>query len=480
MAFTPPPWYDDPQLRSDFVARFTRELTGIAFSAPWPDAVQDRSDCASYAGEYDPLPNDYWAYACRTRSEFGVRTDYAYLIGESEHPTRERVRYSISAPAEARVADWEGIRDSLIAGLDRARSPRWHDDDRKQIGVADDRVFEVALFVTYPDTVASRFTLLSFPTTGRKSPPPAAVPPRYPRTTVDSIVVETFSRRLDAETHESNWNLLEEAPPDSSVQLTEARANIVRALRERHPALAAAAESSSVTSGQIRTVAAELAKVRSLRSVQERDLVLYGAHVWAKRLLALLPATRDGCAGGENAFVDEFNSAFQGRFRSWIECGHYGDWWYSGGFIDSVVVHAGADRWADDALLERSMSGWNLRHGCSDDPAIGADEFRPVIERGEAFLKSHAGSAIAPELRLLIAEAHETAWSLSKGGNIMSAGWMSYATEAPIHRERAMALYAEHLKKWPDHWQNKSIRKRLSRMRIDVDTGYWRFWCSDE
>jgi hypothetical protein len=55
-----------------------------------------------------------------------------------------------------------------------------------------------------------------------------------------------------------------------------------------------------------------------------------------------------------------------------------------------------------------------------------------------------------------------------------------YASGAPQHRKRAIELYELQLRERPDDPRNAGIRKRLARMRLDVDTGYRQFWCSDE
>lgn len=96
-------------------------------------------------------------------------------------------------------------------------------------------------------------------------------------------------------------------------------------------------------------------------------------------------------------------------------------------------------------------------------------------------MKTYSSFLVAPEVRLLVAEAHETAWSLGKmfpGDRYIDS--TVYATEAPTHRSRAIALYEKQLRERPSDSRNAGIRKRLARMRLDVDTGYREFWCSNE
>jgi hypothetical protein len=266
-------------------------------------------------------------------------------------------------------------------------------------------------------------------------------PPRRTRATVESLVVYCFSRRLEGETHEASWDLERgdtTVAGDSVVGFPPAveygRPEVVGALRPRWPEMAAVLESTRVTSDQIRVVNSAVSAAHRRRADAERDLVLYAAHLWANRIL---------------------------------------------GDIESVVSRAGANRWADNAFLDRMTTGWNPGGGCNSE--VGDDEFRLVIPRGEAFLRSHPSSAVAPEVRLLVAEAHETAWSLGKmfpGDEYVSS--TVYARDASAHRTRAIALYEDQLKQRPRDSRNAGIRKRLARMRLDVDTGYREFWCSNE
>jgi len=514
----PPRWDLDPQLRSSFLSGLTREIARVPLGAPWPDAVPDRSDCVSYIGDYDNLsPITYWVYACHSRREAATRTEYTYILEGSVTPTLERVRYVLVAPPDARVEDWGKAQETFLEDLSAALEiPKWRNRDWQKIGVGRDRVVEEELFTALPDTgkatAASRFTLLSFPMAdstgglgynrkrgsvraemrpigGNEAPkitqPPQ--PPRRTRATVESLVVYCFSRRLEAETHEASWDLergdttvAEDSVGGFPSPIEYGRSEAVGALRPRWPELAAVLESTRTTSDQIRVVDSAVSAARQEPAGPEPDLILYAAHLWTNAALGDLQGNPPlDCNVGDNAFVREFNAVFSSRDRSQIGCDHYGTWWYSGGFIDSVVTRAGADRWADYAFLDRTSVGWSVEYDCSSD--VGTDEFRPVIARGEAFLKAHPSSLVAPEVRLLVAEAHETAWSLGKifpGDQYVDS--TVYARDAPTHRSRAIELYGLQLRERPEDPRNAGIRKRLARMRLDVDTGYREFWCEND
>ena len=506
----PPAWHQDPHLTKSFLAGLSREIAQIRFGARWPNAVPDRSSCDSYVGELDDLFQiRNWVYACDSRREGATRTDYMYLLGEDETPTLERVRYAIVAPPDARPEDWGRIQATLLDGLAAALEiPKWRNRDWEKIGVGRDRIIEMELFTTLPDTgkaaaTSPNFTILKFPMAdstggrgynrnkggvremlrpigGSETPKAAqpAEPPRRTRATIDSLVVYCFSARLEAETHEASWDIEKDTTATDIPPAAEyGRSEVLHALRPRWPELATVLDSTRATSDQISVVDSAVSKARRLRAGAEQDLVLYAAHVWANQILEVLqgdPPT--DCNSTGNAFVEEFNAAFSTRDRSQIGCDHYGAWWYTRGFIDSVVPHAGSNRWADYAFLDRTATGWSLEYFCSSE--VGSDEFRPVIARGEPFLKTHPASLVAPEVRLLVAEAHETAWSMGK----MFAGgqYVEYERDAPPHRARAIELYGLQLRERPADPRNAGIRKRLARMRLDIDTGYRRFWCSNE
>ncbi len=507
----PRPWYQDAELTKAFLADLSREMAQLPFGARWPDAAPVHTDCMSYVGEPDELfAIRYWVYACDSRREGAIRTDYMYLLDGSEKPTLERVRYAIVAPPEARVEDWRKIQSALIDDLSAALEiPKWRDRDWEKIGIGRDRVVEMQLVTALPDTgkpsaTSARWTPLSHPMAdsgasyGHSGKPGAVKEMMQPiggsgdgprptelsrRTTavVESLVVYCFSQKLEAETRDAEWDIDREDSTVTPFSVIEYDRNeVIQALRAHHLELASVLDSTRATSNQVRAVDSAVSMARRGPAGTERDLVLYAAHLWAKRVVGALQGTPPkDCDGKHTGFVHEFNAAFSTRDRSRIECGHYGDWWYSGGFIDSVVTHAGANRWADDAFLDRTAVGWNLEYGCS--PEIGTDEFRPVIARGEAFVKAHPSSWVVPEVRLLVAEAHETAWSLGKmftGDKYIDS--TVYAVNAPAHRTRAIELYELQLRERPSDPRNAAIRKRLARMRIDVDTGYREFWCSDD
>jgi len=124
-------------------------------------------------------------------------------------------------------------------------------------------------------------------------------------------------------------------------------------------------------------------------------------------------------------------------------------------------------------------SGWQARCVlCGWDEAIGPDLFAPTVAHGEAFVRDYPASPIATEVLWLVAEAHETAWSLSKaqpGDEYIQPA--RYLLDAPRHRERAIALYEQLLRREPEGPRRSTTINRLRRLKLDVDTNYHRYWC---
>jgi len=209
--------------------------------------------------------------------------------------------------------------------------------------------------------------------------------------------------------------------------------------------------------------------VRGSPSQTEIDGRTYG------RVQGLL--TKGRCADTDSTVLHSFNAAFS-SFGGPLDCGYDDIWCFPGFLADSLASRAGADRWTDFAFLERMEEGWSPQcELCGYDSIVGTDQFRPVIARGMRYLKSHPSSPIASEVRLMVAEAHETAWSNAKSNAGLNAPTESLPAEFLMHRKRAIAMYEEYLKERPMDSRDGAIRLRLGDMRLDRRTFYYRYWC---
>lgn len=199
---------------------------------------------------------------------------------------------------------------------------------------------------------------------------------------------------------------------------------------------------------------------------EEHDLVHFGAHLW---ILGF-----DYASLADTLVRRELESMRSLGVR--LEPSHYVEFCYQGSLLDSLVVRAGRNRWTDQAFLSFQEMGWETACDC----ASGSDQFRPVIERGEAFLKDHPNSAVRHGVALTVAQGHETAWSLAMGRCVagdIGWNWTDYVLEAPAHREQAIALYEKLLRDASGIPALRSVKQRLPRLKLDVDTNYHHYWC---
>src|SRR5258708_3440123 len=205
----------------------------------------------------------------------------------------------------------------------------------------------------------------------------------------------------------------------------------------------------------------------------DRDLLRYGAHLWLAGCDSL-----PGWSKGVTTAVRAILSALGDFGVRIVRTQQEGDWCYDGALADSLAKHPGRGQWADFAFLELMDRGWESHCAlCGSDKPFGPDYFVPVIEHGEAYLSAHPSGRIAELVALRVAEAHETAWSLSKArpdDDYITA--RKYVLQAPRHREQALALYERFLAGKPASVK-PALRERLRRMRLDIDTNFHKYWC---
>jgi hypothetical protein len=212
---------------------------------------------------------------------------------------------------------------------------------------------------------------------------------------------------------------------------------------------------------------------RTGTSPEDRDLLRFGAHLWLAGCDRL-----PGWSEGDSATVRPILAALGGFGVRIVRTEEEGDWCYDGALADSLAMHPGRSQWTDFAFLELMDRGWESHCAlCGWNKPFGPDSFRPVIEHGEAYLAAHPDGPIAELVKLRVAEAHETAWSLSKaapGDDYIDA--RKYILQAPRHREQALALYERFLAGKPASVK-PALRERMRRMRIDIDTNFHKYWC---
>ena len=397
---------------------------------------------------------EYWALKSTSEFEGGQLSAFGYLLGSDDVPTIERLTWTIGPLGGVNAAGLERLSESLVAAL----APQFGSPERP----APDRILEPGsgfwrevTRLTSPAGVVYVFSLRS-----------------RGGVQLDSLVVMRSSARLlaeDAADSSVAYDQREQEGLPALAVLTE----VSRALEASFPQLAAALRPGGSRPEDWPTVRAALTRARGRGvSAGERDLLRFASHLWLQSCKTL-PGWADGDSAAVRFILDDLKA-----YGIQLKRSYYGEWCYDGVLAESLAMRAGRSRWADLAFLELMDRGWETPCGlCGWGKAHGPNQFQPVIERGDAYLSAHPNAAIADLVTLQVAEAHETAWSLSRAAadnEVMDPNRYSLAGQE--HRRQAFLLYSKLVKKRPD-LADENLRSRLRRMRLDIDTNFHRYWC---
>jgi hypothetical protein len=135
------------------------------------------------------------------------------------------------------------------------------------------------------------------------------------------------------------------------------------------------------------------------------------------------------------------------------------------------------------AFVELQQRGWFIaaNPGCPTNP----DLFHDVIEHGEAFLRQYPASPYKKEVLFTLAVANESWWSIAHAS--LKDYWVadipyprhdSNKQQAEAARARAIAYYEQILQLAPGSPEAASAKRRLPRLKLGLDTGQRRFFCS--
>jgi hypothetical protein len=442
-----PDWLTDPRLRPRGLSLLARSLIGTPLGVSWTRwADHGRpSACEPFRGQSFSISfEEYWFYQC-TETLAGGKVEYfTYLLHEDREATLERARWSMARTgldAREMRAIYAALVDTLnhVLGLPTPSaisgfgSAPWSDkwDFPHAMG-----------------TLTTYWIGTSAPTFGME---------------LRSIALTPASNREE-------WD-----PAESSMATQDPEAlreEVVAALSPSWPALGRSLRKTPSSIRDAKEWRDALFRVQKNRNTPDidHDLVHVAAHLWV---------TGFGYEAHADTLIrHELESMRDLGVR--LKPSHYVDFCYRGSLLESLVGRAGTNRWTDQALLSFQEMGWEKACDCGWDSLLGADQFRPVIERGEAFLKRNPNSGVWNEVALTVAQAHETAWSLAMGrceeGDI-GWDWKDYVLEAPRHREQAIELYERLLRQKPAMPGLHSARRRLQRLRLNVDTNYHPYWC---
>ncbi len=438
---------------------------------PWSPAAldgraADGSSCVVFRSEYGGLwfksPVEQWVERCERPLAGGRLERRVHQVGEDPQPRGAVVFWSIGAlsaagsSAEPLASLRQEVLDSLARRLGPARA--------RPSGTAFDGLGRSR---NHPFEFATSLGVLR-------------VYSAEDDWGVDSLLVAHWFAPLAAEEH-AHWDPEPTSGPElpfEAQRTRERRREAAEALGSRDRALRAALEEAAPSPAALGAVQAALAEAMSLRAGERRDLLQWASHLWLASLDSLTTgsdAARDRAAHVEAALTPlgvTFHAGEDGIARL-----------YRGSLATTLMQRLGRSPWADHAFADRLGSGW-------DSAGTGAyqwDAYRFIIDRGESFLRDHPRSTAGREVAFLVAQAHETAWSLAiadgaEGGNnpeLDRAG-------AGTHRRRALELYRglvgealpeAGLDLWwsPDFTaepaaRHRDLRRRMWRLEFDIDT----------
>jgi len=150
---------------------------------------------------------------------------------------------------------------------------------------------------------------------------------------------------------------------------------------------------------------------------------------------------------------------------------------YTSALLKRVEADYPETDWGERAFLILLTHGWDTGVDCE----AGSDQFRHVIARGLAFLEKRPNSPYQLDVQLIVAQAHETWWSLSQAPTDQEdsdANPQEYKEGAEAARQQAIARYEHLLQFAPQSDQAAYARRVLPRLKQSIDTGQRRFYCS--
>jgi hypothetical protein len=156
-------------------------------------------------------------------------------------------------------------------------------------------------------------------------------------------------------------------------------------------------------------------------------------------------------------------------------------WSYGDDLLKRVWTDYSETDWGQRAFVVLLNQGWDTSVDCE----AGTDSFRTVIARGLEFLDKHPSSPYRLDVQLALAQAYETWWSLSQaptGEEVQEEDAdvhpANYSEGAEAARQKAIVYYEQFLQTAPQSDYATYARRMLPRLKLGIDTGQRRFYCS--
>jgi hypothetical protein len=434
----PPTILSDSQRVASLAAALASETRTQVFGDKWIES-NGHTGCLEYSGAiHSHLSEDYWMYGCGGTDALG-RVEWFYYDFQPEHPPslERRLRTVIGAPDSDRRAWLHAFRATVaeLSTIWDVTAESFQGDSLLAVIPAHDRRIHVQL-----DELSDH---------------------QAPRIRIDQFSDPLWARMSGLGWYADETWLHREMVRDDSLRAARRRSDAA-ALRPREPALARALSRDVPAPGDTSIVFDALRRAaRPSVKEAERDLILYGVDRWVWWMF--WSSTDSVLAARVDAALHPFQAGIVGQGSVWH---------YEHGLLKHLEMRPWSSEWRGQVFLD-----WmeNLCEFAGD-----GTEWKHILERGNEYLGKSPSSAHAPEVILHLAEAHETAWSVGLTMGSSMPEYAGYRDQSADHREKAIALYERYLRVRPESSEAGEIRRRLRRLRINMDTGFWKYYCPSE
>ena len=148
---------------------------------------------------------------------------------------------------------------------------------------------------------------------------------------------------------------------------------------------------------------------------------------------------------------------------------------YNHVFLKKIIDEIPTGYWGEEASLDWTLMGTDEFGYCSNGPK---ELFQSVITRGGDFMNKYPKSHLRKEVLGVLAQAHETGWSLSMASpNDEYVRAKAYQADAPDHLQKSIAYYERVLQEYPHSPEGALYRDKLKRLRLGLDTNSRKFFC---
>jgi hypothetical protein len=227
------------------------------------------------------------------------------------------------------------------------------------------------------------------------------------------------------------------------------------------------------SSPQDRRVIFQLLDAAKTAPAERKPAILFAADLVASHLGCDVPRARDGANSDCRQLKTDLSHYNLTLKYDELGAGYY----YPRDLLWRLWAEYPKTVWGERAFVLLLDRGWDTSFTCEK----GGDQTREVIRQGESFLRQHPGSPYRAVVKLLVAEAYASRWSLSKenAGSEMSdyVDPKQFQEGAEDARLKAIAYFEEILQLVPGTELSKFADQVLPPLREHQILDNYRFFC---